>query len=157
MARLFLALLLFTVSGPAFAAMREPGWKLYWVGRGAAAYVATHKGYSVLGNKASVSTYLENPETGSHSIVEEVFNCGSREYVTVTKTDYDKSGKVVKKYTNPDVEKSFRTFTVYDRQCLLFGGVCSPGDRPATLLEMRFYFLDFEREVRRVYRTPSPR
>jgi hypothetical protein len=133
-------------------------WFLYWLGRDASeGYVTTEKFYQINGARVVLGTVLEYPQTGLHTFLVEGVDCAATQHVLLSSTDYGKNNQIVGDYRNR--QPKYAPFDTPSRIATLFNGVCGGTllGNPASPAEARRYFLDFDREVRKIRQRHLPR
>jgi hypothetical protein len=110
---------------PALAGPPTKDWLLYWVGADRSeVYVSVEKGYRTRGATALVSSYVEDVQ-GNYSMVGEVYNCATLRWSLLGQQDFDRNDRLLREYDNPNVEQSFKTAGIRDRQLIVMNTICS--------------------------------
>lgn len=147
---LLISLLLAALPAVALAAPPEGEYYRYWAESDVVAYVAAGAdSYEVSGKYVAVMTYEENPRTGQHAMIGELFDCADSYYALAERVDYGADSLELRHYSNENVQKSFKPVEEDTRQEFLVIGVCSEETRfPYDPGAMRKYFKMIDSSLR---------
>lgn len=148
-----LAGFLFAVGSSFTAAAERPQeagtWYLYSLDSSGAEYYVGMESYRVNGSRAGMATYVSK-SGGGHTILLELFDCVTREFVLAQKAEYDRNGTVISKSgTQPGEPLNWKRIDPVgrDRISMLPGILCKmtpPFVRTPAEAEEEFRFYDDE-------------